>query len=511
MLSRHYAIVAFLVIATVMLTSLQGSSAVYSQDPYEVQWSDEINTSEVPDCWVVAELWCCRDGGHTPHLITHALDFNKRLVIFRTGSTRDSADTKVKKAFEDLKEQILADTIRIAIDLGPCDPDFDGEDASKWKITMRKQFHCSGEKWNQVRPIQTKDGRIMVFGTTENKMHYVVQESPNAGWTDIWKSPWQKKEILQTVSASNQSGTIEVFVIGDRTLYRTFQEQRDGAFTSWTNNNNLWADKKIRAMALGVNQDGRLELFAVGAGGKLIHAYQREVNTAWSGWDDEGEIWDSVSIRDELAVATNSDGQLEVFAINDGGKLVHTTQRREGGWNDWQSEEVWNGRSLNRVAAANKTNGLIEVFAITKDRELIHTVQRTGAEGGGWNAWQDEGENWGSRGVSQISLATNSDGRIEVFAISGDLLYHTYQGQQGWSGWHKEYEWQDRALKYIAAINNQDGRIEVIGVDDENSVLHSYQAGEGGWVGWQFFAGYSNRAEYQPFPSPTRRSRGCRR
>ncbi|MFD3629252.1 peptidoglycan DD-metalloendopeptidase family protein, partial [Streptomyces sp. NPDC058698] len=77
--------------------------------------------------------------------------------------------------------------------------------------------------------------------------------------------------------------------------------------------------------------DGRLEVFAAGAGG-VWHAWQTSVNGGWSAWEAV-----SGPAGAELAIGKNADGRLEVFAIN-GEVLQHRYQRSaSGGWSGWEA------------------------------------------------------------------------------------------------------------------------------------------------------------------------------
>jgi hypothetical protein len=68
--------------------------------------------------------------------------------------------------------------------------------------------------------------------------------------------------------------------------------------------------------AVGVNANGRLEVFAVGADDALWHIWQFAANGDWSGWDRLGNGREDGLFSDStLRAARNADGRLEVFGL----------------------------------------------------------------------------------------------------------------------------------------------------------------------------------------------------
>ena len=73
------------------------------------------------------------------------------------------------------------------------------------------------------------------------------------------------------------------------------------------------------------NQDGRLEVFAIGLGG-IFNIWQVFPNAGWrDGWLSMGRPSSNVGIRSHV-VGTNADGRQEIFAVGDDNGL----------WQKWQ-------------------------------------------------------------------------------------------------------------------------------------------------------------------------------
>ncbi|WP_156724518.1 peptidase M23 [Streptomyces apocyni] len=215
----------------------------------------------------------------------------------------------------------------------------------------------------------------------------------------------------------------------------------------------------------GQSADGRLEAFAAGADG-VYHAWQTEVNGAWSPWRSAGGPRDA-----QLAVAPNADGRLELFALSES-TFEHMWQTGPGaGWSSWAKF----GTGGHGLAAGNNADGRIEVFASGADG-VFHRWQT--APSGGWDAW--EGTHGGPANA-RLAMETAPDGRLEVFALSDSTFQHLYQtsANGGWSAW-EDFGTGGHA---VAASHNQDGRIEVFASNAEG-VFHRWQTSPTSWSRW---------------------------
>jgi hypothetical protein len=74
-------------------------------------------------------------------------------------------------------------------------------------------------------------------------------------------------------------------------------------------------------IAVGQNEDGRLEAFVRGTDQALWHKWQTAPNSGWSGWLSEGGV-----LTSDIAVGHNADGHLEVFVRGTDNALWHNWQ-----------------------------------------------------------------------------------------------------------------------------------------------------------------------------------------
>ncbi len=224
--------------------------------------------------------------------------------------------------------------------------------------------------------------------------------------------------------------------------------------------------------AVGVNHDGRLEVFIRDSNGAMVHNWQTSPGGGWHGWYPmEG------GFTGNPAVGRNHDGRLEVFARGANDWLYHNWQTSpNGGWHGWYPME---GPVTSDPSMGVNQDGRLEVFARGTDGGLYHNWQTS--PGGGWHGWYPmEGGFTGNPAVGR-----NHDGRLEVFARgANDWLYHNWQTSPN-GGWHGWYPMEGPVSGDPAVSHNHDGRLEVFIRDSNGAMVHNWQTSPGGgWHGW---------------------------
>lgn len=283
----------------------------------------------------------------------------------------------------------------------------------------------------------------------------------------------------QLAVGRNQDGRLEVFYVGTNdAIYRNYQ----------TVPNNGWSGEmalggSAKQIAVGQNQDGRLEIFYVGTNDAIYHNYQTAASndTSWSGEIALG------GYAKQISVSRNRDGRLEVFYVGTNDAIYHNYQTTTSNPNSWSGELSLGGYAKQIVAGQNQ-DGRLEIFYVGTDNAIYHNYQTTIVTP---NSWSGEGGLGGS--AKQIALGQNQDGRLELFYVgTNDAIYHNYQTapNNGWSG--------EQALggsaSQIAAIQNQDGRLEIFYAATNAAIYHNYQtAANNGWNGEAALGGYAKQ------------------
>ena len=125
---------------------------------------------------------------------------------------------------------------------------------------------------------------------------------------------------------TNADGGLELFGLVDwpssQSLWHRWQTT-DGHWSPWT----LFGGYDLHRAVVGRNDDGRLEVIALGADKVLYHKWQVAPNRGWSAWTSLGG-----SPAKEIAVASNADGRLEAFALDAStGRVKHCWQGAPNG------------------------------------------------------------------------------------------------------------------------------------------------------------------------------------
>jgi hypothetical protein len=279
--------------------------------------------------------------------------------------------------------------------------------------------------------------------------------------------------VRDLCATHNQDGRIELFALGaDGAMWHRWQTAPNGPFADWQS-----LGGNVSQPFAVPNQDGRIELFAIGAttDRAVWHRWQTAANGPFADWHSMGgDVSQPCAIR-------NHDGRLELFATGTDGAVWHRWQTAPNGpFADWHSL----GGNVSRPFAIHNQDGRLELFAIgaTTDRAVWHRWQT--APNGPFADWHSLGGD-----VREVTAIHNQDGRIELFAVGGDgALSHRWQTAPNgpFADWHS----LGGNVSQPFAIQNQDGRIELFAVGTDRAVWHRWQtAPNGPFADWHSLGG----------------------
>jgi hypothetical protein len=251
-----------------------------------------------------------------------------------------------------------------------------------------------------------------------------------------WQSIGGNINYYQITVGTNSDGHLEVFAIGNGELKHCWQNspQDINNWSSWHNlGGNIYEDKLSR-QAVGRNSNGSLEVFA-DHGDRWNHfvhniwQYQGGPQHGWSNWH---QLSGDMSTLYPPIVASNSNGSLEVFAVDEKTKELYHTWQHSGGWSNWYS---LGGYHLNKPVIASNENGTLEVFVQGRNYTLYHIRQTS--PNNGWSGWMAMPQIAVSR---DIAVGVNYGGRLEVFTVprQSTNLWHTRQrsiNSPDWNNW----------------------------------------------------------------------------
>jgi FAD/FMN-containing dehydrogenase len=261
-------------------------------------------------------------------------------------------------------------------------------------------------------------------------------------------------------------------------------------------------------VALGQNQDGRLELVitvddsdpSADRHGAVWHLREvREDREPPPRWQLLNIPWD-IGFGGGLAIARNKDGQLEV-AVTTARALLHGWQTQPNG-DEWHHDSL--GRPPDQVMAqvspalAENKDGRIEAFVLANpvpdqavllgDAGYLWNIRQDPTAPGGWSPWLDLGSP-PERIRHRPAVALNRDGRLEVFVRGeGDpgTVWHIRQdptGQDGWSPWLELGTPEVALWGQPVVARNKHGGLEVFMLGTDGAVWHIWQdrTAPGGW------------------------------
>jgi hypothetical protein len=286
----------------------------------------------------------------------------------------------------------------------------------------------SGPSRGQV--ISWQPGRLDLFERASGS---------NGLWHEWYQGSWGGPEVKappgtglasDAVAVSWAPGRLDAFGTGsDGFLYHWWF---DGAWHSESlGNPGSSLVGQVSAVSWGPN---RIDV-AVRTSSTVWHRWwDGNVSTTWSAWENHGNP--GVGIGDPTLVSW-APGRLDIFAVGADGKLYH--QWWPGGWFTTWEGPTDPGATLSVGAPAVvawAANRLDIVVVDVQNCALWHRWYGST----GWSAWESQGVPPGSFLISDPSLVAWSPGRLDVFAIGngGNLVHKWYPGGSTWAGWENQ-------------------------------------------------------------------------
>lgn len=329
-------------------------------------------------------------------------------------------------------------------------------------------------------------------GTVENPLGIVsVNASPELLGTGFAMGPWLTR---------NTDGRLELFAKTDANyLYHRHQRRPGGAWNVGeqlaqpTPNIQDW--RLLHTSVAGnpvivSNSDGRLEIL-VRDTNERIHAARQA--TPGGPWPDQVE-WIRLGnfFVDDPVVARDSTGALHAFARNSSNITFRLTQRISENSFEWTPDQ-WvevAQHCVGQPSILQNQQGLLEFFVTTDAQYIVHTTQR---RDGGWNEVRDIP--LGMHFVSDPVVLKNADGRLEVFARdNGGGFFHEWQIDSD-SNWCEDC-WESIGIeKFVRGpfvTLDTLGRFFAFGVKADGSLWESHQQAppttdrfSGEWTEWR--------------------------
>lgn len=197
------------------------------------------------------------------------------------------------------------------------------------------------------------DGRVELFYVGMNNQVYHHWESSPGGDISRWQGlgGW-----ASDITAARGGSTWEVFVIGgDGAIYRARQVNH-----TWQRFGGTWAS----SIAAATSRDSRVELFHVGGGGNVFHAWQSSPGGSFGGWVNRG------GIKSDIGASSVGNGEWELYGIGGSGTIWRMAPW--SGIHHWQ--QLAGGAS--QVSATRHPDGRVEVLHVGGGNNMFHAWQK---------------------------------------------------------------------------------------------------------------------------------------
>lgn len=266
-------------------------------------------------------------------------------------------------------------------------------------------------------------------------------------------TPWESLghpdgvEIARAVVHRNQDGRLEVFALAGNRLFNVAQTAPNGQFRAEWRDKEQPANVSLTAHVIGRNADGRQEIFAVGSDGGIWQKWQLAPNDGWSDWKGLGAPQVDVAVTPQFTVGRNQDARQELFVVGDDGNVWQIWQIvANGGWSKWRKlgQPPAAVRRADRITIATNLDGRQQLFVIGGDAALWTIAQV--APNVGWGDWtslakpRDIGfaDHPKERDLSDPVVAPNADGHLEVFAPGNGAFCNRWQESPNSMTWRHE-------------------------------------------------------------------------
>lgn len=265
-------------------------------------------------------------------------------------------------------------------------------------------------------------------------------------WALLGKPP--DTELRRPFAQRNQDGRLEVFAIGQGGIFNIWQVVPNGGWSEgWRSKDSPSANVGITSHVVSTNADGRLEIFAVGDDNALWQKWQVAPNSGWSAWKTLGTPASDTAVTDQFTVGRNQDGRQEVFTVGSDGNVWQIWQTApNGGWSAWRKlgQPPASIRRADRITVGSNHDLRQELFVMGGDDALWHIRQV--APNVGWSGWaslgkpkdHDFAEPAKDRDLSQPLVQKNADGHLEIFAPGNGAFCNRWQEAPNSGVWRHE-------------------------------------------------------------------------
>lgn len=239
--------------------------------------------------------------------------------------------------------------------------------------------------------VKRSDGRLDVF-YADKSIYHSFKTTPNDPWVTNVIAEDNLGNALNgepVVVRRNADSRLEVFWVHhyDFQIYNSWQTEPNGTFNPPMSLGGQSSPN--RRPAVMENADGRLEVFVVSPDNQLYYTWQTSNN---SGQWDKGDLLGTGPFVGDPVVARNADGRLELFMLGTDQRLYHIWQTSPNSSSQWftswayfpRKEDTMRWPPSSTPAIASNADGRLEVFMLDEIGYLYHIWQTSPSRSSQW-------------------------------------------------------------------------------------------------------------------------------
>lgn len=244
-------------------------------------------------------------------------------------------------------------------------------------------------------------------------------------------------------------------------------------------------NKQVAAIAA---PSGRLYVFAIQSRGVVQYMERHRQGEQW-------KTWQPVLGRGHAYIEVIADGdrprsRIHVFGLANG-LVQHRWQGKSAAtWSDPElvpaDHRTRGGLRFTTFRVERNADDRLEVFAIGTDSALYHSFQIAARADSPFSPWLplDPGP------VSDLAVARNTDGRLEVFYVSNGRIHHRWQiaPNRDWADGRGTIALDApvQQPRMLRTAPDREGRLMLFCVAGDGLVWHAWQQrpNDGPWLGW---------------------------
>lgn len=328
-----------------------------------------------------------------------------------------------------------------------------GTDGNLWYRAQAQANSSNWAAWKRIgqpsaaglRPaleaVRRTDGELDVFALAfDNTVRRArLNSSLSWAWDSLGKPSVSSgtRNVATMAVGQYEDGRLVVFAIdqeGHALWYRK-QLWANGPWAAGWTGLGKPAGIDLLTVAVGRNEDGRLEVFAGGgkrqqgefafSDGKIWWRWENKAGGSWNVWTEMGKKLPAMKFAPDPVVGQNKDGRMEIFTVGNSGTLWRRSQvLASGGWSIWKSESPPSGwQLLTPLAVGSHADGRLELVTLgitgTGPSSTIHPWHRwhIWPNGAAWSNWSKLGSLKASESLETMVVGENNNGLLEVFGI----------------------------------------------------------------------------------------------